>query len=249
MTVGTELVGQSALWTCLRHGGRPVAVAEPDARAAVPRPLGLFPHILGVPTYYGAEITAFVGGQRVEAVEIRAADGSERRLACDGVLFTGRFTPETALMRMSELQVDGGGGVRMDQYQRCSDPAYFATGNLLRSVETAGWCYRESLRTARRVVDDLAGRLPAADVVIPILCGRGVKLTSPQRLSIPLAASRLEPIQVRASERRRGRLCLRADDRVLWSRRMTLAPERRILVPPHWIAAVGGTATLTLGVE
>lgn len=32
---------------------------------------------------------------------------------------------------------------RIDQFGRCSDPAYFAAGNLLRPIETAGWSFRE----------------------------------------------------------------------------------------------------------
>src|SRR3546814_7294688 len=53
-------------------------------------------------------------------------------------------SPEATLVRMGHLAFDPhSGGPVVDQFGRCSDPAYFAAGNLLRPVETAGWSWRE----------------------------------------------------------------------------------------------------------
>ena len=43
----------------------------------------------------------------------------------------------------------GSRGPSIDQYGRCSDPAYFAAGNVLRAVETAGWSYAEGVGVGR----------------------------------------------------------------------------------------------------
>ena len=82
-------------------------------------------------------------------------------IACDGVLLTGCFVPEAALVRDGHLEVDpGSGGPVIDQFGRCSDPTWFAAGNVLRSVETAGWSFREGQRIGAWVADDLVGGLP-----------------------------------------------------------------------------------------
>ncbi len=98
------------------------------------------PKLLRIPTYFNNGIDEILGHARVEAVRLR--DG--REIACDGVLLTGQFLPEASLARLSHLDVDRhSGGPAVDQYGRCSDGAYFAAGNLLRPIETAGWSFRE----------------------------------------------------------------------------------------------------------
>ena len=90
------------------------------------------------------------GVQRVTGVSIASSHGTECYLACDGVLLTGEFTPEASLVRMSELALDDGSrGPLVDPFGRCSDLSYFAAGNILRGIETAGWCYREGARTGQ----------------------------------------------------------------------------------------------------
>lgn len=239
--VGTELVSLSAVLTCRKAGIRPVAVIENGPRPTARRPLDLFPRLLGIPMHYGAEIVDIAGQQgRVEAVVARLADGSSLRLASDGVLLTGRFVPEASLVQAGHLAVDAGsGGPSVDQFCRCSDPAYFAAGNLLRPVETAGWAFREGLRIGALVAADLRGELPAAQRTIPIARGHGLKLLMPQRFALPRFPGSLEHIQLRAERAATGCLALRADDTVLWRRRMSLLPERRLLIP---LAALAGRA-------
>ena len=108
------------------------------------------------------------------------------------MLLTGRFVPEAALVRASHLELDpGSGGPAIDQFGRCSDPTYFAAGNLLRPVETAGWSFREGMRIGACVADDLAGRLPLRSPACRSSAGTGIKLVVPQRLCLPLGAGGL----------------------------------------------------------
>src|SRR5690606_2415439 len=104
--VGTELVSFSVLLT-LRHAGiDAVAMLEEGARivarrpgAAVARPL------FGTPVLTRTRLVAILGDRRVDGVEIET-DGQRRRLACDGVVFTGQFVPEAALLAPSHLALD-----------------------------------------------------------------------------------------------------------------------------------------------
>jgi NADPH-dependent 2,4-dienoyl-CoA reductase/sulfur reductase-like enzyme len=230
--VGTELVSLSSVLTCRHAGIHPVAVIEKNMRPTARRALALFPRLLGIPMHYGADIVDIRGRGRVEAVTIRHGDGKLQELACDGVLLTGCFVPEAALVRASHLTVDqGSGGPAIDQSGRCSDPTYYAAGNLLRPVETAGWCFREGTRIAELVADDLAGRLPAIDRTIPIILGMGVKLAVPQRLALPLTGNSYGHLQLRVDKAMTGTLSVRGNSKVLWRKHASFLPERRILIP------------------
>ena len=125
----------------------------------------LLPRLLGVPVRYGTHIVDIRGKLRVETVTLRGTDGSVEDVSCDGVLFTGRFTPEASLARAAKLAIDNGtGGPAIDQFARTSDPRIFAAGNVLHPVETAGWSWAEGQRIAEFVAADLAGRLPRRNV-------------------------------------------------------------------------------------
>lgn len=230
--IGTELVSLSAVLTCWKAGIRPVAIVETNSRPTARRPLDLFPRLFGIPMHYGAEINEIKGRQRVEAVTLRLADGSTSQVACDGVLLTGCFVPEAALARLSHLAVDpGSGGPSIDQFGRCSDPVYFAAGNLLRPVETAGWSFREGMRLGAHVADDLDGLLPTAQHTITIERGLGLKLTVPQRITLPSANACHDHIQLRAETGGTGVLKVESAGRTIWQKHMSVLPERRILVP------------------
>lgn len=256
LVVGTELVSMSAVLTCRMAGIAPVAVVEEASRPTVRRPLDLFPRLLGIPMHYGAQILDIRGRGRVEAVSLRRADGGVEEIACDGVLLTGRFVPEAPLLRRSTLTVDpGSGGPEIDQFGRCSDPSFYAAGNLLRPVETAGWSFREGTRIGRAVAADLAGRLPAAQASVAIRAGAGIKLAVPQRIAFPqTAAAEAEGaaghIQIRVERAASGRMVLRGRHGELWARRLTALPERRILIPMRPLSGrLDAAESLTIAME
>ena len=137
---------------------------EANDRPTVRRAMMLFPRLLGIAVQLRRRAGRDPWSQRVErSCSSALAEGRPLELACDGVLLTGRFLPEAALVRSSHLELDPAtGGPAVDQYGRCTDPAYFAAGNLLRPVETAGWSFREGTRIGGCVADDLAGTAATA---------------------------------------------------------------------------------------
>jgi thioredoxin reductase len=115
----------------------------------------MFPPLVGIPFHRNARIVDIVGRTRVEAVRIQRGSIVET-LECDGVLFTGQFTPEASLFQMSGPGTDkGSSGPAVDQDGRCENPIYFAAGNVLRGVETGGWAYREGRAVGRAFAADL----------------------------------------------------------------------------------------------
>ncbi|MEA2114083.1 MAG: FAD-dependent oxidoreductase, partial [Thermodesulfobacteriota bacterium] len=95
VVIGTEIVSFSALFTCKKAGIRPVAMLEENTRPTVRWPIYYGAKVFGVPLFLHTRIVSILGNDRVDAVRISDENGNEREIACDGVLFTGQFTPES----------------------------------------------------------------------------------------------------------------------------------------------------------
>ena len=233
LIVGTELVSFSAVLTCLGARITPVALIDENARVTARWPSVLLPKIAGIPIRLNTRLHRIEGKQRVSAVTVEDQNGRAETIDCDGVLFTGRFIPEANLARCGHLEVDDRtGGTIIDQYGRCSDPTFFATGNLLRPVETAGWCWREGQRIGGWLADDLAGRIEDWQDKIDVTTATpAIKFAMPQRIGLPFNGSGMRHIQLRFARAVQGRLVARIYGSVVWSKQMHAQPERRVLVP------------------
>ncbi len=158
--VGTEIVSFSALFTCKKAGINPVAMLEKKERTSIMWPIKYTPKLLGVPLFLNTKIKKIKGIDRVESVVIMDRTDKEQEIVCDGVLFTGQFIPESSLMRMSHLEIDTKTGLpKVDHQGRCSDPSYYAAGNILFDpVKVAGKCWKSGQITARWIAKDLLER-------------------------------------------------------------------------------------------
>jgi thioredoxin reductase len=227
--VGSELVAFSTLMTLRQVKVRPIAMIESGPRITARRPGDWIARLaFGVPVLLNAKLLRILGHERVEGVEIDRGNGPER-LDCDGVVFTGQFRPENALLAGSHLAADSGTqGPAIDQFWRCSDPAYFAAGNLLRGIETAGQCWREGCAVGRIIAATLLGKLGPAEAGVPVRAAGALAYVYPQRL---VAADPIDPELLffgRARTATKGAVVLRGDDTVLWSHKIDALPERRI---------------------
>lgn len=244
--LGSELVAFSALLTCRHAGIRPLAMIEPCPRITARSPAIWLPRLMGVPVRLQADLAAIHGRTRVEGVTL-STQGGTLDLPADGVIVTGGFRPDAALLRASHLEVDpASGGPVIDRWGRLSDPAYFAAGNLLRGVETAGWCWSEGQRTARAMQAALERRLPASGGARITLDHPALRLALPQIVGVEIGGAAHSRLQVRLSSSARGRLILRQDGQILASHQLDSRPERRLFLP---LPAVSGTANLSLTIE
>ena len=128
-------------------------------------------------------------------------------------------------------------------------PSYYAAGNVLRPLETAGWSFREGRRIGNIVADDLAGIIPNTSSTTLIERAEGIKLVMPQRLVQPMSMRGLEYLQVRVDREARGTLSLTAGGKSLWKKNISLLPERRLLIPLNQIEVPENTGTLRIAVQ
>ena len=245
LIVGTELVAFSALMTCLGAGMRPAAMITPDDWVAARWPAALFPRLRGVPLLRQTRLVAIHGVHRVAGVDLAAPSGAVAMPQVDAVIFTGDFRPETALCRLGHLELDPASrGPVVDNFGRCSDPAFFAAGNLLRPVETAGHCWSEGRAVARSILRDLRGGLPSG-AEVRLRPGPGVKYCVPQRI-LADAQPAFAKVQLRVTEPQRdARLQILAEGKVVGEQSLSARPERRILVAPP--TAPGGVEIRVAG--
>lgn len=235
--IGTELVSFSAIMTCTHAGMKPVAMIEQNDRVTARWPTAMFPWLNNIPLRMDTKLVEIRGDERVTGIVVRNGKGETRDIECDGVILTGQFVPESSLGRMGHIKIDPAtGGPCVDQWGRCSDPAYFATGNLLRPVETAGWSWQEGRQTGLWVAADLAGKLPDYEHNTRSICvEHALKYAMPQLISCDNSDIQgvvgMTHLQLRVIKPVKGELIATIGEHVIWSKRISAKPERRIEVP------------------
>ena len=231
--IGSELVSFSAIQTCRHANIKPVAMIEPSKQVIARWPTQLFARLSSVPLHLDTRLVSILGDHQVTAIEIETPNGDKRQIECDGVILSGQFTPESTLARCGHLAIDPAtGGPLVDQFGRCSDPSYFAAGNLLRPVETAGWSWQEGRQCANWIFDDLQGNLPPPDQELTIVTKDPlIKYCMPQKISLPFDTNGMKYLQLRFLRPAKGELIIRNNKAVtLKIMPLRVHPERRVLV-------------------
>jgi thioredoxin reductase len=231
--LGSELVSFSAINTCRHLGINPVAMVEENDRIVARRIVQPYLTLKGVPLFTGVRSPKIIGRERVEAIEFTDASGNLKNIETDGIIVSGRFRPEAALLRMSHLEVDAGsGGPVIDQFGQCTDPTYYSTGNLLRPAETSSWCWHEAVKTAQRISQELSR--PQYGISGSIwfkVTDQAIAFVVPQRLTLSERPGGMTQLQVGLSEPTKGFLEAVVGGEIIWKGRIDSRPMRRILMP------------------
>jgi len=136
--IGSEWVSFSAILTCRHAAIRPVAMLEEAATITAPRPGKLIARLVfNVPVRTSAKLVSIEGQSQVEAVIVERK-GKNERIACDGVIFTGQFRPEMALVPQGMLPEN-----------------ITCAGNVTTPLKTSGECWQQG----RLAAEDIARRL------------------------------------------------------------------------------------------
>lgn len=230
--LGTELVSLSAIATCRHMGIRPVAMFEENPRLTARQIMRPYPALRGIPVKFGVRDLEILGDKTVQALRYKDANGTPHSIETDGVIVSGKFRPEAALLHASHIEVDPAtGGPSIDQFGRTSDPKYFSTGNLLRPVETSSWCWHEAVATAQRIKDDLQNPIGDCPSVTLATGDDLIRYVVPQRLVQTDQNGAMDQMQIRLDRPTSGYLSAMSAGKCLWGDFIQSRPERRILAP------------------
>ena len=230
---GSELVSFSSISTCRHLGINPVAMVEENDRIVANLIVKPYLTIKGLSLFTGVNSPKIIGQERVEAIEFTDSSGHLKNIETDGIIVSGRFRPESTLLRMSHLEVDpGSGGPIIDQFGQCTDPAYYSTGNLLGPAETSSWCWQEGVKTAKRIAQELSE--PEYDISGSIqlkITDQAIAYVVPQRLTLSNRPGGMTQMQVGLGKPVKGYLEAVGGGQKIWKSRINSRPMRRILMP------------------
>ena len=130
-------VALSAAMT-LRHAGLKVqALVEEDPDLhTYPSVANMLAHGLRFPIFKNTAIKSICGKNRVTGIVLASrSNGHECHVACDTIIVTGRFQPESALIMETGIQVDPlSRGPVVDLGLMTTLPGIYAAGNILRGA-------------------------------------------------------------------------------------------------------------------
>jgi len=151
--VGTEVVSFSALMTA-KHAGIKIEAMLDESKTI--NSYGIFKcltnYILRIPVKTGIKIIAIEGKDKnVEGVRI-SKDGKEEFIKCDGVIFSGTFTPQSAIMQTSFDKFNHtNNSLHVTQNFQTYNEDFFVVGNALRGALAGYKCYFEGKSVAQHV--------------------------------------------------------------------------------------------------
>ncbi len=242
--LGSEDVGLSAVYALGKTDARVVGMVEEHSHLVGSRLFSLPTIVLRrVPLYTWHKINLILGNSSVEGVEIIALDqngdplpGTERTIACDTVVVSGKFVPENALPRQSGISLDERtSGPVVDQYLQTEIPGVFASGNLLRGVETGDIAALEGEWAAHSIQKYLQDSSTLTGHRVIVTAGEQVKWIMPQRFLSDASESPGFLATLRVNKRiRHGQIICGSDGEIWRSGKFRLLkPERRIRLNLH----------------
>lgn len=249
--LGSELVSMSAIETCRHLNIRPVAMVESRERIIARRLFELYLKLRNVPLITHANELRIVGRDRVICVSYVDESGTPGQIETDGVIVSGRFRPESALLRQSHIELDSGtGGPVIDQYGQCSDPAYYCAGNLLRAAETSAWCWLEGIHSAQRIAKDLIEHDHRQQSSVRLKIGDpAIQFALPQRLTLSDRPNPMQHIQIGLREPVKGIIKATVGGQQIWRGRINSRPVRRVLIPLSGILGSHPVADVELSIS
>jgi thioredoxin reductase len=141
--IGSEWVSFSNLLTCRHAKIKPVCLITENAKLDAPSYFGLGAKLVfGVPIKRKTKLLSINGDEKVESVEIEA-DGRKETMTCDGVIISGKFTPELSLLPPGSV------------FPAQTTNQLLIIGNANGELNTAGRCMVDARVAAAAIAKDM----------------------------------------------------------------------------------------------
>jgi thioredoxin reductase len=241
LVIGAEHVSFSAMLT-LAHAGASVTalVTEQPRHQSYPAFAIAAALAWRVPVVTSTRVARVVGGDRLTAVDLRnLTTSATRRVPCETLVFSGDWIPDHELARLAGTSIDpASSGPAVDTASRTSVAGLFAAGNLVHAGETADVAALAGRHAARHIAAAVRGD---ADGAAPVPLGVRPPLSwiAPSRIAGDLTAPPRGTFVLHGTEfRRRARLDIRQDGKLLARTAVRLVPGRGVRLGADWVALV-----------
>ena len=147
-----------------------------------------------IPLYLNHTITAIDGKDRVSGVTISRVDpdtkrpipGTERRIACDTVLFSVGLIPENELTKRAGIAISPRTrGAMVNQERETEVEGIFAAGNVLHVHDLADYAAEEAEAAGRAAARYLTEGKRTSEREITLSAGKSIGYVLPQRITLP----------------------------------------------------------------
>ncbi len=228
--VGSEIVSFSAIMSAKHLGMKVEAMIEEKEQI---ESFCLLKYItklfLNIPVYTGTKLENInTQDKAVKSVTI-SKDGKKEDIACDGVIFTGKFTPESSMLQKSFVDFNTqNSSLNITQNFQSSSDGVFIAGNVTRGALAAFRCYFEGKKVASKIKDYL--NFKHTPKIIKIEADENVSWYYPTMLDIK---SPLEGhlTTLRLKNRAKGVIKIYLNDRLVGTKKVWAFPFISISIP------------------
>jgi thioredoxin reductase len=190
-------------------------------------------NVQGVAHFFSVQEFAVHGRPSVSNVSFTTSGSPiPQRLECDGVIFTGGFTPNSELIRAAEVRFNSAThGPSINQSFQTSKPWLFAAGNCLRGVVSGDEAALEGRMAARAIAEFLQSDSKANAPETLLSVDEPLAYCCPDRISADHHGLKRIAIWPNVHARQ-AELAAWCGNRQLWSKHFRwVQPGRRIFIP------------------
>ncbi len=194
---------------------------------------GIVENVQGVAHFFSVQEFAVHGRPSVSNVSFTTSGSPiPQRLECDGVIFTGGFTPNSELIRAAEVRFNSAThGPSINQSFQTSKPWLFAAGNCLRGVVSGDEAALEGRMAARAIAEFLQSDSKANAPETLLSVDEPLAYCCPDRISADHHGLKRIAIWPNVHARQ-AELAAWCGNRQLWSKHFRwVQPGRRIFIP------------------
>jgi len=195
--VGSEIVSFSALMTAKHLGVEIVAFIEEKEHIDTFSPIKfLVDKALGVPVLTSAKIDKIYGENKyVKGVTI-TQNKEQKNIECDGVIFSGLFTPESAIAQQCLEHFNyTNNSLELTQNFQSLNGNIFIAGNAVRGALSAYKCYFEGQKVAKFI--DNYFKTQTEQNIVPISVDKNIYWYYPTTIDLNQPFNKLTSLRVK----------------------------------------------------
>lgn len=229
--IGSEVVSFSAIMTA-RHAGIKIEAMLEESETI--NSYGIFKcltkAILGIPVKTGIKILSIEGKDKnVEGIRI-SKNGHEEFIECDGIIFSGDFTPESAIMQTSFDNFNyTNNSLHVTQNFQTYNEDFFVAGNVLRGALAGYKCYFEGKSVAQHVHQVLKEN--ESPNYIEIKADEHIQWYSPSLIDMNSLKKSLTTLRIKHNSK--GTLKVLHNDKIVFEKELDSSSYKSIDIP--WI--------------